>query len=1015
MSASAPADELRLALDAIAADAGPLAAPADAAAERPRWIAVLEDALRFVRAQASTAHDESLLDPDHPLPFEPLLVPFVLWVRHALAARVAASPLTAAAARALERSLLQRVTALCAPALLAEFDARRPSGRGRLTVFLQREQRAGTRPRDRYDDFVAEHRASGLLPFLARRPRLARLLAQALDGACGATAELVDRIEHDLPLLPALFGWSAAPGPVAGITTGLSDPHHDGRCVAVLTFASGAKLVYKPRSLAADAAFGALLAWCDDGFRVPRTADRGAYGWAEFIAAEPCADEAAVSRFYARAGMLLCVLYLLGTTDCHAENLIACGEQLVLVDAETALQPQVRDERFVPHAAWSSVLRSGFLPHWNQDGSGGAFDMTALGAFAELQTPVRVPNWKHVNTDDMALGDEPGPPALPRSMPVLDGAAVPPQPYAGALLAGFARMYRIIAGRRDALLERGAEHEALRDLAAARVRFVPRATRDYAAVLWTSVQPEHVRSGLACGALLDELVRRGAPAALAALHPGELRALERMDVPRFTVAAAGTRVDSGDGAQLDVPQLFPGFATVLERLRGWDERDLREQLTIARGALEARVARTTGDAVLHPPAAVPREPDAVAHDGARFAVDAARRIAESLASTSALGDDGAARWFGLRYLAAADRYALETLGLDLYDGASGIALFLATLDAVSGERHYRDLALAALGPLRGGLSDALVASAGIGGASGLGSWVYALTRSAALLDEPALRADARRIALRIDDAAIARDRELDVIAGAAGAILCLLALHRDAPDDEVLARAVAAGEHLLRERSGEPGRRAWCIRTERALTGFAHGAAGIALALQRLYAVTGNVAFRDAAREAIAYERSVFSPAARNWPDFRHRSDDAASPAYATMWCHGAPGIGLARLGGLPVEDDVHVRGEIELALATTAASALRDRDHLCCGNLGRAELLLEAALRLNRAPLRDDAARLARAVVARAGPDDAYTLGFDTAPAFLKPSLFRGKAGIGYELLRIAFPDTVPSVLLWN
>ncbi|HWT04750.1 MAG TPA: type 2 lanthipeptide synthetase LanM family protein, partial [Xanthomonadales bacterium] len=833
---------------------------------------------------------------------------------------------------------------------------------------------------------------------LVRLPPLARLLGHALDTWCAAVLELVDRLEHDLGVLPALFGWPGDPGSVIDVATGLSDPHHDGRSVAVLTFASGAKLVYKPRSLAADVAFGAFLGWCGEGFRVPVTVDRGTYGWAELVAAAPCADASSVRAFYVRAGMLLCVLYLLGTTDCHSENLIASGEQLVLVDAETALQPQLRADGFVPAGAWSSVLRAGFLPHWDLAGDGAAFDMTALGAFAEQQMPVRAPRWKHVNTDDMALGFEAHAPGAPRSLPVLDGTPVPPAQYVDALLDGFTRMHGVIARRREALLSVGAGREPLRALATSRFRFVPRATRTYAAALWNSVQPEHLRSGRERAAFLGAAVRTGATVMLAPIHPEEVRALERMDVPRFVVAASATAVDSGSGPPVDVPRLFPAFGTVLERLRNWSERDLRDQLTIVRGAIEARLTRRAVDDVLRAPQPPPRAREVVVGGGARRALGAAGRIAEMLATTGVVGNDGVARWFGLRHLPTADRYALETIGLDLYDGSCGVALFLATLDALTGQGRHHELALAAIEPLRRGGSDALFASAGIGGGSGIGSWVYALARLAALLGEPALRDDARRLALRIDDDAIARDVELDVLGGSAGAILGLLSLHRAAPDERVLGRAVAAGEHLVRGRSGEPGMRAWRGRTQRPLTGFAHGAGGIALALLRLYEATGGVVFRDAAREAIAYERSVFVPAARNWPDFRQRADGAAAGC-ATMWCHGASGIGLARLGGLAIDDDALVRGEIDLALATTRESALRDRDHLCCGNLGRADLLLEAGVRLGRASLRDDAAQLASAVLERAEPDGRYTLAFDTAPASLKPSLFRGTAGVGYQV----------------
>ena len=59
---------------------------------------------------------------------------------------------------------------------------------------------------------------------------------------------------------------------------------------------------------------------------------------------------------------------------------------------------------------------------------------------------------------------------------------------------------------------------------------------------------------------------------------------------------------------------------------------------------------------------------------------------------------------------------------------------------------------------------------------------------------------------------------------------------------------------------------------EEMLTGFSHGAAGIAYALLKLHEATGESSFREAALEAEAYETSVFLPEVSNWPDFRtHR------------------------------------------------------------------------------------------------------------------------------------------------
>ena len=109
----------------------------------------------------------------------------------------------------------------------------------------------------------------------------------------------------------------------------------------------------------------------------------------------------------------------------------------------------------------------------------------------------------------------------------------------------------------------------------------------------------------------------------------------------------------------------------------------------------------------------------------------------------------------------------------------------------------------------------------------------------------------------------------------------------------------------------------------RPLAGFAHGAAGIAWALLELAAVTGEERFRVAARQAIDYERSLYSPEAENWPDLRQLEISGAdtepdSDRFMTAWCHGAVGIGLARLRALQHLNDPKLDDEVRIALRTT-------------------------------------------------------------------------------------------------
>jgi lantibiotic modifying enzyme len=200
------------------------------------------------------------------------------------------------------------------------------------------------------------------------------------------------------------------------------------------------------------------------------------------------------------------------------------------------------------------------------------------------------------------------------------------------------------------------------------------------------------------------------------------------------------------------------------------------------------------------------------------------------------------------------------------------------------------------------------------------------------------------------------------------------------------------------------------------LTGFSHGAAGIALALLRLSAATQDHRFRTAALAAIAYERSVFSPRAQNWPDLRtasrHTGRDDIGATFATLWCHGAAGIGLARLACREFLDDPFVDAEIDIAVQTTCRDGFGGGHSLCHGALGNLELLLAAGQRPDSSALKARTEEVASTVL-----DEADHGGWrcGNRAAAETPGLMTGLAGIGYQLLRLAEPARVPSVLAFD
>ncbi|MEO0488512.1 MAG: type 2 lanthipeptide synthetase LanM family protein, partial [Cyanobacteria bacterium J06659_2] len=863
-----------------------------------------------------------LSDPDHPTPFEDIWLPTLQVARQNLLTRLGVTQLTGKilslsllsekAYTTLERSLLQRLTQISNKTLDFEFSKGRSLGQNLLNLLGIEEAETG-HSQTQYHQFVTDLLADGLLSFLQTYPVLGRLIAVAVDLWVDATAEFIQRLAQDQTDIQQRFSPSSgdfslnntpywgvggaqasnsecqnAPlGKVTDLQASLSDPHNQGRTVLLLTFESGLTLVYKPKDSGLEVAWNHLLTWCNQhnqllDFKVIQVLNRDGYGWVEYVEQLPCHDEAAVERFYQRAGMLSCLIYVLRGTDCHHENLIASGEHLVLIDIESLLQHDVHLIENSPDALaletestqlfGDSVLRTGLLPQWDfSPDQRLAFDISGLGSTDPQPAPCKVLRWQAVNTDDMHLRAETVTAPIAKNVPHLGDTPLSPNDYQVHIVTGFECMYRFLMQQQNQLLAAGGPLAGLQNQ---QVRFIMRATRIYYILLHKAWTPDHLKHGVDYSIELDYLSRAFV---LAQQQPNawpivqaELRAMEQLDIPFFT---ANTSNDALILRNIQtISQYFkrPSYDYVISQIQALNETNLAQQVAIIQGAFYARVAQPSVDE------ARPWQANELPLLSREQLIQAAVGILQgSDLEVRALQDtDCSLNWISLGFVPQANRYQLQLLTDSLYDGRCGVALFLAGLYHVTQEPHYRDLTLRVLHPLRRQLnsmtSDARQRFArrmGIGIATGITAMIYTFVKVGQFLEDETFLTEAQTLATMITPEMIAADQALDIISGAAGSILGSLSLYQVTGEITVLEKAIACGQHLLSQQTHPAsGPKAWKNLAEKPLTGFSHGATGIAYALLRLYAITDDPDYREAALEGMAYERSVFSPTQANWP-----------------------------------------------------------------------------------------------------------------------------------------------------
>lgn len=864
--------------------------------------------------------------------------------------------LAPAALAALEQGLADELAWLCTPTLRAESAARlalHPAGPGAAR-----------------DAAAPLLRHGGVEAVLARSPVLARLVSAAAERWVHAAGEMLHRLDADGALLDDHFAARSGRGRVVALRTRLSDPHRGGRTAAWLRFAGGAEVVYKPRSVAMEAGFHDLLRWLDavgvrPTLRALRVVERGSHGWMEFARPAPCASAAAVERFHRRAGMLLALAYALGAGDLHADNVVACGEHPVLVDLEVLLATPCA---LVPHAdaggagdaLWESVLRTGLLPAWTPVPGGGARHEGGLAS---------------APADG---GDGRGGTALPGvafNLPRWGGRAHPAAEHPAALAAGFERMHATLREHRDALLAPGGPLAALSE---GETRMVLRGTRVYTAMLRRLTAPPRLRDAAAFRAETERLrapLRAcAAPPPLRAAFDAEQRDLAALDVPRFTVAARGREVADAWGDPVGRLPGDDGWTRTVARLRRMDAADAAVQLRLVRLALADGDARPSagGDAEALP---------------AR-ARGEALRIADELGRTAHECRGGSVRWTAPQASAGgAVRFAVTDLSLG--QGGAGIALFLAGCARAAGRAGDGELARRALLPLLHALRSpgarrVLRARTGPGVVVGVAGMAYALLHAARLLDDAELLRGARRAA----ETLVPRPGgPAEVHGGDAGAVLVLLALHRQWGDADLLRRAEAFGRALLR--TSPP-----------AEAGFAHGAAGVAHALGALHGATGDSGWHAGAARFPAPVRAFAARTAK--PD---------EPAWRpSSWCAGAAGVALTLAAAAPGDEAAWALRE--RLLASLTAGSISPLDSLCCGAAGGVDALVTAAELLDRPELARAAGTRAAELLRRAERRGGFALG---VPDRCAPTLMQGTAGIGHALLRLHDPRALPALLLWE
>ncbi|RUT31746.1 type 2 lantipeptide synthetase LanM [Paenibacillus zeisoli] len=863
----------------------------------------------------------------------------------------------------------------------------------------------GETPEKRYEYYNNQFKKKE--PFyelLNKYPVLYTLMHHMIQGRLGLIKEALHHLSRDARQIADEFSQPFTEITRIRVTSG--DTHNNGKKVLGITTDTG-KFIYKPHSLSTDSLYNHLVDFMNQQGTLKMrleyvpSIDKVDYGWQKYVEPGTCTSVEEVCSYYYRLGANLSLLHMIGATDIHFENLISAGEHPYIIDLETLVENKTMEmersgglvEEF-NRSINESVLGTAVLP-LNFKNSIFDFDMSAMSNFEEQKSDF----WKmfvvlNNYTDEIKLERMPGSIGKASNFVILNGEKIEPYLYIEDLLEGFEQGYRLICEHKqqfmDALFSYCDRFEVV-------VRQVLKPTSIYAKFLEASTHPNYLKSPTDRLTLLSKLKTKKdlANDKIMAQRDFEIAALFQCDIPYFTTTMNSKDIIcNNNGVIPDYFQLTL-MDIILKRVSRITLEQLEHQLYLIRLSISTSV---NNNWLKEAGRSFPRLNEQIPYFKSSMDYTSGAREIGDFMDRSAVWNEERTTCTWLTQLIDGERLKLGAMNYFLYEGGGAI-LFLYMLAKETGEQKYHRLAEAGLRGIEEQMRGADMKPA-LSSFNGIGSLIYIYYTLYKMHGDAPAYAKYESYLGQLGEAEVEGDHEIDYVSGIAGLITLLLNIYEAEEDPRLLGISDRLGDYAYNRIINTP---------ETILTGMSHGFSGMTLAMIKLGTHLKEDRYISLARHLLEQENKYYSGDKMNWLDLRD-GEQQADPVY---WCHGAPGIALARtqllpyskeLDSFPLESDIH-RGVSKLLQDGFSEK----HDHsLCHGVFGNIDILLTAGTVINEQGWLDQAHAEARQALQRIR-DTRVICGLNNA--FDLMSFMVGLTGIGYALLRLNNPD-LPSVL---
>lgn len=814
----------------------------------------------------------------------------------------------------------------------------------------------------------------------------------------------------------------------------LGDFHQNNKFVAKIEFENSKNIFFKPRNFTNEIFFNDLIQFfnlneADIRCIIPKSLDCIQYSWTEeIIGQNNFTSETELAEFWCNQGKLLFLFYLLRTTDIIPDNLLIADNKPGYFDLECITSiPKYKNQNTIRSYFEESIINTGMLPVWMINNN---YERNILSStfFKFNSQIVEKKIWKQkgnshefkytTDVEKFSNFDDKHLPKYNKYITELSPL------YLKDVEKGFKFLYELTLKKEKTI------KTFICDKAnniSNKQRIILHPTSVYSLLIREINIPEELQGKTSIDNIILSIIRYSETdnnkIDSFKLLDSIKKQLYRLDIPYFYFDIEKGCLVDGLGNILNKDWEFNPKEEILKKIDSLSKIDLSNQLSILNKTVEFifQIRGMDSKRLSFKNIFLSEKKFSLDTNLKNRLLNTAIAIGDKLLN-NAIKIDDTINWVSKVRDPNDGRYQVSLLNYDLYDGLSGIVMFYSYLYKYTNNISYKKVALKIYDLLNeliidrnetnfyDNIGDSVKETNPISPYAYPVSQIYLSTHIKSVFGPSYINHKEIDVILDIIIKLLPKNKNCDVLVGVSGLISLLIDLKKEDMYKMHISKinnALDISINIIKNNASQSnGLISWGYKDEgilKHLGGFAHGTAGIATILFKLYDFIKDENILNLAYGALSHDRNFFEPKIRGWKDTRDEAIvDSAS------WCHGSAGIGLSRLLIKKHTHENSIKKELDIARDNIVKNGFHGNQSICHGDLGNLEIL--KAINLATDYKNDNIYQYLNELINHYKDGKKFIYGDGGEMELL--GLFVGSSGFGYQMLRFYNWEETPSIL---